>query len=203
MNCRPDRQTDWLNCMKHSSPWETDSSLASQDIPHILWHLKAHYHILNSTPLIPVLSQINPIHSLLSRLFWVQFSQCPPTYALVLQQFSFSFPCQKPVCISLLPHTCHMHSPPLLPCLITLTILDKQYQSYSPSLCSFLQAPVTSSLLLPNITLSTWLSNTLRLCSSLKVRDQVSHPHKTAGKNYGSANFTLYVVLHDHSAVNT
>jgi hypothetical protein len=34
----------------------------------------------------------------------------------------------------------------------------------------------------PNILLSTLFSNTLILCSSLKVRDQVSHPYTTAGK---------------------
>ena len=95
---------------------------------------------------------------------------------------SLCFPCQNPVCISLLPHTCHMHCSSLLPCLITLTIPGKQYQSYSPSFCSFLQATVTSSPLPPNITLSTLLSNTLSLCSFLNVQDQVSHPHKTAGK---------------------
>jgi len=74
-----------------------------------------------------------------------------------------------------------MHCPSLL-YMITLTILGKQYQSYSPSPCSFLQSPFTSSLLPPNIALSTQLSNTLSLCSSLNVRHQISHPHKTAGK---------------------
>jgi hypothetical protein len=63
--------------------------------------------------------------------------------------------------------------------LITLTILGEDYKSSSSSLCSFLQHPVTSSLLGPNILLRTLLSNTLNLCSSLNMRDQVSHPHKT------------------------
>jgi polysaccharide pyruvyl transferase WcaK-like protein len=34
----------------------------------------------------------------------------------------------------------------------------------------------------PNILLSTLFSNTLSLCSSLNVRDQVSHPYRTTGK---------------------
>jgi hypothetical protein len=38
-----------------------------------------------------------------------------------------------------------------------------------------LQPPVTSSLLGPNILLSTLFSNTLNPCSSLNVRDKVSH----------------------------
>jgi hypothetical protein len=42
--------------------------------------------------------------------------------------------------------------------------------------------PITSSLLGPNILHSTLFSNTLSLCSSLHVRDQVSNPYKTTGK---------------------
>jgi hypothetical protein len=38
------------------------------------------------------------------------------------------------------------------------------------------------SLLGPNILLNTVFSKTLSLCSSLKVRDQVSHPYSTIGK---------------------
>jgi hypothetical protein len=42
--------------------------------------------------------------------------------------------------------------------------------------------PPLISLLGPNILLSTLFSNTLSLCSSLNVRDQVSHPYRTTGK---------------------
>jgi hypothetical protein len=47
----------------------------------------------------------------------------------------------------------------------------------------FLESFVTSSLLYPNIPLSTLFSNTLNQCSSLRFRDQVSHTYKTTGKN--------------------
>jgi hypothetical protein len=70
----------------------------------------------------------------------------------------------------------------ILLALITLTILGEDYKPCSSSLCSFLQPPVTSSLLGQNIILSTLFSYTLNLCSSLKVRDKVSHPYKTTGK---------------------
>ena len=50
------------------------------------------------------------------------------------------------------------------------------------SLCSVLHSLLTSSLLGPNILLSTLFSNTLSLHSSLNVSDQVSHPNKTTGK---------------------
>jgi len=65
---------------------------------------------------------------------------------------------------------------------ITQTTLGEEYRSLSSSLCSFLYSPVTSSLLGPNILLSTLFSNTLSLCSFLNVSDQVKHPYKTRGK---------------------
>jgi len=66
--------------------------------------------------------------------------------------------------------------------LITRKILGEMYSSLSSSLCSFLPYPLTSSLLGPNILLSTLFSNTLSLRSYLNVSDQVSHPQKTTGE---------------------
>jgi hypothetical protein len=56
------------------------------------------------------------------------------------------------------------------------------YKLWSPSLCSLPQPPTTLSLLGPNILLSIQFSNTPTMCSSLSVRDHVSHPYKTTGK---------------------
>jgi hypothetical protein len=77
--------------------------------------------------------------------------------------------------------------------LITWIIFGDEYRSLSSSLCSLLYSPVASSLLGPNILLSTLFSNTLSLCSSLSVRNQVSHPYKTTGKTTGL--YTLIFVL--------
>jgi hypothetical protein len=63
--------------------------------------------------------------------------------------------------------------------LITRTIFGDEYRSLSSSLCSLLHSPVTPTLLGPNTPLSTLFSNTLSLCSSLSVTDQVSHTYKT------------------------
>jgi hypothetical protein len=65
---------------------------------------------------------------------------------------------------------------------IILIILGEEYKSHSDSLCGFLHPPITPSLFGPNILLSILFSNTLSLCSSLNVRDQVSHPYGITGK---------------------
>ena len=63
--------------------------------------------------------------------------------------------------------------------LITQIIYGEEYRSLSSSLCSVL---VASSVLRPNILLSTSFSKTPSLHSFLNVSDQVSHPYQTTGK---------------------
>jgi hypothetical protein len=66
--------------------------------------------------------------------------------------------------------------------LIILIVFGEEYKLWSVPLCSFLQPPTISSLISPNILLSTLFSNYLSLCFFLNVRDQVSHPYRTTGK---------------------
>jgi hypothetical protein len=66
--------------------------------------------------------------------------------------------------------------------LIIRIIFGKQYASQSSSLWSPLHSHVTSSLLRPNISLSTILSNTITLCISVYVKVQLLQPYTTAGK---------------------
>jgi hypothetical protein len=78
-------------------------------------------------------------------------------------------------CLHLSPQSATCPTHPTLLDLIT-RIFGQEYRSMSISFCSYLHSPVTSSLLDPNIYLSTLFSNTLSICAALNMTDQVSHP---------------------------
>jgi hypothetical protein len=164
--------------MEHSLFWEANRFSASQPISHTLWNTMVHYGIHNSPPSVSLHRQINPVQAPTSHFLKndlnIIFPSTPGSY--------LRFQHQNPVCTFRLPirATCPTHL--ILLDFITRTIYTEQYRSLSSSLCSFLHSPVTSSLLGPNILLSTLFSNTLTLRSSLYVTDQVSHPYKITGK---------------------
>ena len=45
------------------SPWEASWFSASQEMPCILWIPMFHYHIHNCPPPVPILSELNPVHT--------------------------------------------------------------------------------------------------------------------------------------------
>ena len=84
--------------MEHSPSWEANRFSASQEISHILWNPKVYYHIHKCPPPVPILSQIDPVHTPTSHFLNIHLNTTilskpgSPKWS-----FSFRFPHQNPV----------------------------------------------------------------------------------------------------------
>ena len=98
--------------MQQSHSWEANTCLASQEIPHILWNPKVHYHIHKCPTPIPILSQLDPVLTPTSHFLKIHFNIIFPS-AQVTPKWAF-FPQvsnQNPVYASPLTHSRYMSRP--------------------------------------------------------------------------------------------
>ena len=98
--------------MEQGPSWETTRLSASQEIPPLLWNPKVHYRIHNCPSPVPVLSQLDPVHTATSNFLKIHFLIIlPSTPGSPQWSLSLSFPHQNPVYASPLIHTPYMFRP--------------------------------------------------------------------------------------------
>jgi hypothetical protein len=168
-----DCNTQLTNFIELSPSWEAASCAPTEELPSILWNPDIHYRVHRNTPFVPILSQIDPVHPL--SLGSILILSTHLRLGLPSGLFFLAFPAIS--CMhSSSSHSCYM------PCPSHHLWLDHSNYIWRRVQVMRLQPLVTSSLYDPNILLNTLFSNTLSLCFSLNVRDQVSHPYRTTGK---------------------
>ena len=99
--------------MEQSPSWEAKWFSAGQETPRISWNPKVLYHILKCPPPVPILSQLDPVHTLTSYFLKIHYNIIlPPMPGSPQWSLSLKFLHQNPVYVSCLTHTCYMPRPP-------------------------------------------------------------------------------------------
>jgi hypothetical protein len=167
--------------MELSTRREPTSFVATRQYHSTVYNPKAHHLIHKNFPLSATVNQTNPVHTTPSLKNKIRLNVIHPLRldllsGITLSGFSISslFAVFSPIQSTCPTHLIHLD-------LIILIILGVEYKSCSSSVCSFLHSSVTASLFGPNILLSNLYSNTPSLCSSLNVRDHMSHQYRTIG----------------------
>ena len=98
--------------MEQSPSWEANRFLVSQEITRILWNPKVHYGNHKCPSLVPILSQLDPVHTPTSHFLKIHLNIMVPSSPRSLKSsLSLRYSHQNPVYASPLPHTRYMPRP--------------------------------------------------------------------------------------------
>jgi hypothetical protein len=87
--------------MQQSPSWEANGHSASQQIPRLLWNPKVPYHVHKTPPLVPILSQMHPVHTFPPYFPKINFNSILPlTPRSSESSLPFGFSNETTVCIS-------------------------------------------------------------------------------------------------------
>jgi len=175
--------------MEQKLSWQANSSSASQETPRDFMEPEGslpHSQVPANCPIswTTSIQSIPPHHTT-----WITTLIFSSHLRLGLLSASFPqfYPPKPCVLLIFLPYVPHL----ILLDLITRLVFYEEKKSYSSSLCSRLHSSVTSSLLGPNIFLSTLFSNNLSLIFPLQHEKSSFTPIQNNMQTYSSVNFNL------------
>jgi hypothetical protein len=90
--------TRWFlpNTTEQSLSWEANNFAADHEFPNILWNLMIHFHVHRRLPLVPVLSQISPVHTHALYFFKINFNTIFPSTSRYSKRSFFRLSHQNP-----------------------------------------------------------------------------------------------------------
>jgi hypothetical protein len=121
--------------------WRSRHLCAYSRTSTILWNPTVHYRPHNSPPLVPILNQINPFHTSSTYLRSILILSTHLCLGLPSGLFLSGFLIPQGFLFCHIRAACHAHL--MLLDLIIVILLGEECKLRSPSLCSFLQPPVT------------------------------------------------------------